>query len=188
VVLSAAVASSGSAGRPTATRHESSSTASISGCHRPPGGAAKRQLETLTGVAGAASFDDGALPAGEHVVQLLAEAAPGDAVEIEVDGMVGVHQEERDGLQRHQGGHQRRVDVADRHDEADGGERRRQDDPGERHDQQHRRHLRLTLRLTSLTLGLTSTSVRYRLDRLRLVLSAQSKHADHYVICETGSK
>jgi len=124
--------------RLTAARQGGGSS-SVRGRHGPPCRPVEGQLEPMT--AAAAAPDDGALPAGQHLDELLAEAGAVEAVEVEVDGVVGVEEEERDGLERHQDVGDGRVDLADGEDEADGGERRREDEPRERHDQQHRRHL-----------------------------------------------
>jgi len=88
-----------------------------------------------------AAPDDRAPPAIQHVDQLLTEPAPGEAVQVEVDGVVGVEQEERDGFERHQKVGQIRVDVSGRENEPRRSERGRENQPGKRDDQQHRRHL-----------------------------------------------
>ena len=138
------------------------------GDRRALGRPAERQMQT---VLAAASPDDRALPAGQHVDQLLTEAAPGEAVQVEVDGVVRVEQEERDGLERHEDGDQIGVDVGDGDDQSVDGERRRENEPRERDDQQHRGHFGLTLDRRG---RLTRAIVEHRLDRVRFIFSAIS--------------
>lgn len=79
----------------------------------------------------AASTGDGVPPRGHRVRQLTAKLAPGETVQVEVDGVVGVHQQEGGGLVRHHPLGQFHVDVSNGEDESERREWRRQDKPGE---------------------------------------------------------
>ena len=92
--------------------------------------------------AAAAQFD-------VHVGQLAAELASGDAVQEEVDGVVGVHELEADGAQETVARDAARVADVDQRaaEEYLQRERRREHEPRERDGQQHVRHPRRHRRL-----------------------------------------
>ena len=156
-----------------------SSTPAAAGEHcRHDNGAAYRRHRLLWGPSASTAPDNGASAGGSRVHELAAELAAGEAVQVEVDGVVDVHEEERDGLERHQTFSQLSVDLAHGEDEPARGERRRQDQPRERYHQQHRRDLRLTLTLTLTTAGNHHcpgrSTARHTLDGLCVILTAVS--------------
>ena len=86
---------------------------------------------------------------GVHVGEFVAELASGDAVQEEVDGVVGVHQLEADGAREPEARAAARVAHVQQRgaDERLQCERRRENQPRHRHGQQHVRHARRHRRL-----------------------------------------